>query len=237
MNEFDRTNIDHTQEHPDLDTLITRVIDAEASVEDWNLLRDLASVDQTVWQQLAESQMQHAQLQRSVEMMLDPVDRIEAPVEMAMHQRFAARVSNVTTWGGWLAAAMIMLAFVVARNNWTNNTNFNSNPEHTAGIGPNFMPKFDSPEQALNKYIEMGKEQGVVLDQMPEQMLVATRPTANNTKVEVIYIRQIVERRVLDNLYNVGETDTGLMVPTDPVPFERLRAAPVREPAAPSPAL
>lgn len=226
MNDLDRDITENAPDRPDLDTLITRVIDAEASVEDWNTLRDLASIDQTVWRQLAESQMQHAQLQRVVEMMLEPADRVEAPVEQAMHQRFTARIAGVTTWGGWLAAALIMLAFVVARNNWTS---VGSNDDSAlAGFGQRIIPSFDQPEDALNRYIELGKERGIVLDQMPDQMLIATRPTENNTKVEVIFIRQIVERRVLDKLYNVGETDTGLMVPTNPVPMERLRAAPVR---------
>lgn len=224
--ENERGHAGAPQSGRDRDLLISRVIDGDASPEDWSTFRSLASRDPSIWSELGEAQHDHEALRESVRGAAALSDRVELPFSAphpgshlgshrgqheAHHQR---RLDNAARWSGWGIAAMLAIVWLTQPRVTT------STPSETssASMIPSGLTalKDASPDEALGRYIEAGQADGRVLGEMPEQLVVETRPTGRGT-VEVIYLRQIIERRVLDRAYRevtdeFGNTD---LVPVD----------------------
>jgi hypothetical protein len=74
----------------------------------------------------------------------------------------------------------------------------------TAGIGLSEA----QPEQAFERYLSAGQKSGQVIAEMPEQVVVETRPLPDGT-IEVLFLRQIIERRVIDQAYREVRDESG----------------------------
>lgn len=190
----------------DRDILIARVIDGEATPEDWTAFKAVAERDPTIWRDLAEAQQDHAELTAGLSEAIAIADEIEAPITEHLTIRFNERISRVVSWGGWLAAAAVLLAWtlglIVPQTT-------ELGPVQTGGIA-GFTPT--SAQEALNAYMEKGQEEGTVLGMVPENVIVESKP-ADSGGYEVIYLRQIIERRHVDEFYTEGQTDFGQTVP------------------------
>ncbi|MBZ0171123.1 MAG: hypothetical protein K8E66_01960, partial [Phycisphaerales bacterium] len=70
-------------------------------------------------------------------------------------------------------------------------------------------------------YMETGKQANRVLGQVPQRVVLETRPAAQGGGVEVIFLRQIIEREIVgpDRLYRLSRDEFGTetLVP-DPKP-------------------
>jgi hypothetical protein len=201
MDRTNKTNGDAANDRIDRDLLISRAIDEQASDDDWAQLRRLSETDATVWRDLAEAQHEHAELSRALEGAIAVADEIDAPVEHFVQTRFANRLRVVATWGGWAVAAVLVLAMV-------RNPNLSNEVTNTAGLaGPRLGEV--TPDQALQRYIDEGRRTGQVLEEIPERVLIETRPVAGGDGVEVIFIRQFIERTRVHTLYRTGQDEYG----------------------------
>ena len=63
-----------------------------------------------------------------------------------------------------------------------------------------------------------GRKAGRVIAEMPEQVVVETRPMPDGS-IEVMYLRQVIERRVIDQAYRQVRDDAGNTIAV-PVRFE-----------------
>lgn len=87
------------------DVLIGRVVDGEASQQDFDELERLGSADPEVWRRLATAQRAHARLERAVEDRIALAELIELP-----RQRWLGGggvIAKIGLAGGWLAAAAL----------------------------------------------------------------------------------------------------------------------------------
>jgi hypothetical protein len=189
-------------EDPRDEILINRVVDGEATPADWAELDVVAERDPQVWARLAEAQRAQASLQRAVEDALTAAELVDLPhpsqsLEHAWNRRFRV-------WGGWLVAAVVALA-------WAGNfaqVRALQESQQQAGLGglPESLANA-SPEQLFDAYMRQGKNVGRVVGEMPTVMLETVR-TADG-RAEVTFVRPLIERVVVDRVYELSETDTG----------------------------
>lgn len=189
----------------DRDVLLSRVLDGEASPEDWQAFKALAATDPAVWHELAAAQQDLADLSLAVGAAVARADSVDLPIEQHLGDRLTARVRQVVTWGGWLAAAGVTLAALTGA---MGSAGGSGGGVQAAGFGA-----ISTPEDALRAYFEKGQQAGQVVGEVPERVVVRTEPMPNGAGFEVIYLRQIMERAVVPDLYRLGADELGQVVP------------------------
>ena len=190
------------------DELISRIIDGEASEQDWTSLRALARHDASVWTDLTSTQRQHELLTDVVEEIGFIADEIEIPDGelLTPSERFQRRMDGVRAWGGWAAAAAILLVWF---------TGISAPMGGPGGGEASMIPSLSSqplgPDQAFERYLESGRKAGTVLGVMPQRTVLETRPRADGSGTEVLYVRQILEREFVpaDQMFKVSRDEFG----------------------------
>lgn len=191
------------------DILIGRVIDDEASPQDWAELEQLAETDPTVWRRLSLAKREQSALCAGVADALAVADEVELP-HHAMHAQHAFNV-RWRAWSGWAAAAAIALIWATVQGVLPSSLN-NSNGQ-TAGVDPASW----TPDQAFNQYLTTGIEQGRVLGELPTVM-VESRPAEDGQSFEIMVMRRVIEVKRVHNAFSVGFDESGQvrLVPTRP---------------------
>ncbi len=207
---FDELLPDHAR-----DLLISRVIDGRASAQDWDRFRALAANEPSVWCELATTQEQHEMVRDELAGMLRVADRVELPGGIIDEEGTHRRMSIASKWGGWAIAAALLVAWSLGMPGMPRG---NQPTGYIAGI-PGIGLKDAAPEQAFEQYLESGQKSGRVIAEMPEQLVVETKPLPDGT-IEVIYVRQVIERKVIDQAYRIMHDETGNAFPV-PVRVER----------------
>ncbi len=202
--------IESTSDHRDRDTLLTRIIDAEASAEDWAAFRAVAADEPEVWSELADMQRQHDVLAGGLREAISIADAIELPVHEHEAVRPVARIGAVVqngwSWGGWLAAAALLLAFTVGLPRGGVGSGLGAgNAPGTQAAGFSL----GTPEEALDRYIDLGKQTGAVVGQSPDFIVLDSKPLEDGSGYEVVYLRQLIERREVRDLYRLGTDELG----------------------------
>jgi hypothetical protein len=181
----------------DKDILISRIVDDEAGGPDWAAFEALARADAGLWRELAQAQREHSALCRGVGSALACAEAVEAPAHL--HEGLGRRARVVAMWAGWAAAAAVALAWVGVGPGLDPGTT-GEGQVHAAGV-------FGSASEALQRYLELGREQGTVLEELPEHEVVDA--VAHEDGLRVIYIRRIVEQRVVDEVYKPAQDELG----------------------------
>lgn len=184
----------------DRDILISRVIDGEASPEDWSALKALAERDPSVWRDLAGLQQDHAELSGAMAEVVSIADGVDAPVELV--GGVADRGRSLRMWGGWAAAAALACAWIV-RGPGATEPLASPTKGQQAGLGPFGLSQNSGTDDYFNAYLRAGQQDGRVLGEVGEPVLVQTIPHEEGG-YEVRYVRQIMERRVVPQLFGVG---------------------------------
>jgi len=215
-----------------LDLLITRIADNCASVQDWNAFSAMADGDAGAWKLLARAQRDQAALGLAVNLQLHAAERVELPGPIAArafgagertsHRPVLVGWSRLGSAAGWVAAACLLLA-------WIGSGNFLGPPIVPGGLGlaggaggtqAAGLLTVGTSEDAAKAYVELGKRQNIVLGELPQRVVVDSR-RGSDGQLEVIYIRQFVERARADSLVRFGIDERGNPVPVR-VPMIRL---------------
>ena len=194
------------------DVLISRVIDGVATSDDWTIFRSIAAHDPSIWTELADTQQIHESVCAHVESTISFADRVELPGGIMNDQPLHARMEIISRWGGWAAAAAILLVWFFGG---PLSPDQSGDTPATAGIlNINTRPLLDEaqPDQAFDQYLSSGRSSGQVVGEMPEHIVIETRPMPDGT-IEVLYLRQIIERRVIDHAYREMRDETGNVFP------------------------
>jgi hypothetical protein len=202
--------------------LISRVIDAQAGAADYAELSEIARQDPTVWGELAEAQSIEARLRSAC---LGALDRA-----MASHQVLGAKSEDVianigagdsvrgaggrTRWAGlgWGIAAVLALGVTAQMLGIRRGDGLVG----TAGLGPT-AATFTTPEAGLDAYLTLGKASGKVVGEMPQKYVIQSEPSQlPDGGIEVLYLRQFIERAVVKDTYRLGTDELGrtILVPT-----------------------
>lgn len=190
------------------DILISHVVDGEATAEQWRELEGLAAMEPKLWRELAEAQRDAAALRSALRVAGDVADRISLPAsvdvpgeksyDIRTYRHPNLKINRYGAWTGWLAAAVIT---IIAAVQFTQQ----SGPRIESNIVPNL-----TPSQHFDKYVADGQKDGSVLGEVPGRMLVESRPVPSGKGFEVIFVRQVVERAIVPDLYKIeGTNDQG----------------------------
>lgn len=201
--------MDSMHEHEDpgteRDVLISRVIDGEASPEDWSRLRAMAAGDAGLWRDLAETQHAAAGLSAAVGEAIMVADGIEAPVGSLGRQQFQRRLRSAGAWGGWAAAATLAAG-------WTFGVDLRPVSDEGSRAGEMVPVQYrppSTPDEALDQYLELGRKNGVVAGAQPQLLVQSIKPIVDGhgSRFEVVYVRQIVERAEVEALRQLGRPE------------------------------
>lgn len=211
------------------DVLLCRVIDGEATPTDWTLLRQLAAQDMSVWAELSEMQSQREAMERAVGWAGDAADLIALPHAAGGAVREAVRddvrgtsrprgglgLSGLAVGlVGWAAAAAVAVAWFGAGMRAPvagAGLEQASRPGPVEGAGTlRGMPIDDATSSLL---LAAGAQPGPVqvgdvVGEFGARQVLQTRP-ASDGKLEVIYVRPLVERRLVDEVMTLRRDEFG----------------------------
>ena len=192
--------------------LISKMIDGQAGTEDWQEFTALASGTPELWRELAEAQRQQTLLVDAVADATSGATAIELPVLSDAEVAFAPLAPlqhRVAAFVGWAVAAVLAVAL------WSGiQPSANTGgpvPVKSNDRAPN-QPQTASlagfaPAELLQAYLDRGKDEGQVLGELPDKVLLETRPNAQGDGYEVLFIRTILERTSVPELYEFGSQD------------------------------
>ncbi|MEO1535329.1 MAG: hypothetical protein AAFS11_07195 [Planctomycetota bacterium] len=198
---------DAVNEQDRRDILVARVVDGEATSEDWRELRTIAASDQSIWAEIAEQQDLKRELDVAVEDAVSVAERVALPMHEHPSVAPNLRLKLALTAGGWLAAACVAGAWVIGVMPTPTVTQNPASPAaNTAGMG--IDTPLTSAAEALAKYMELGKQSGEVLGELPTSLVLERTPNADGG-YDVIYLRQIVEKTTVKDILQPATDDTG----------------------------
>lgn len=193
-----------TIDHEDI--LISKAADGVASPEEWDEIRRLGALDPTVLERLAAESRAAALLAQGLDEATGVADSIEidtARATGAAHMRFRLRV-----WSGWAAAAVLAVAWL--GDAVTGGGLFFGG---AAGFGA-----ATSADQALDHYRALGAAEGRFVSELPMVML-ETMSDPETGRVEVLYLRRILERAEVSGMYTAAPDENGALAPVAlPIP-------------------
>ena len=204
-----------SNEQPDRDLLISRVVDGTARDADWKSLDLLAAADQGVWRELALAQRQQSCLMRAVESSIASSSTIDLPDEApALHFPSRQQTWWIRRWAGWVAAAVLGVAWISSGRLGTNQPTLTDPPIAADLSGPGSRLVKNAAD-ALSAYFDKGAEEKRVLGEMPTKVLLQTRPAADGQGYEIFFVRQIVERVEVPDLRMLSTDEFGNVRPAE----------------------
>ncbi len=190
-----------------LELLISRIVDGEADVRTWEAIADVAADRPAVWRELAESQRDHAAMQRMVGRAQAVAETVPTP-RAGAHAGHGLAIHTVRprwwSWAGWAVAALVALAWGVGFSGLPNGPNLDTGAgqENRASLVP-----ISSAQEAFEQYMDRGRAEGTVLSDEPRRLVVRTAPAPEGRGIEVIFIQQVMERTVVPDLYQLRGMD------------------------------
>lgn len=184
------------------DVLISRVVDREEAPTDWRELDRLAAARDGLWQELLQALRQDAAVRAAVAPALAAADGRPLPGSLGADAT-PVRGSSPSAWVGW-AAALLVAALWIA-----------------AATGPN-RPGTDAIAVEPTAMTPASPSDPSVLREL-SRVVVRARPTDDGRAVEVVYVRRVLERAVVNELYEITKDEHGMPVPSpiDPARFAR----------------
>jgi hypothetical protein len=188
--------------------LMSRAIDGDATTDQWDELTAMASKDPSVWRRLAETLRDHSSFARGVNAEVAVAESVPLPSP----QRARALVppeprtepfAHVSRWSGWAVAAIVGIAWLA----WTLNVaDTGHRVEPAAPVNLAGLPAAD----LLQAYLDRGRQEERVIGEVPDRILIDTRLSGTGQGYELVYLRQIIERAVVPDLYQFrGQDERG----------------------------
>lgn len=192
----------------------------EADAADFRAFESLAKSEPKAWERLARALRDELDM-RSALYAEDHAARAEAEITRAATQRpgrdqaqrrpgSIAPVFTFRAWSGWATAAMIAIA-------WTIFAVAPTEP-HEPMTSPAPRAQFASytVDDAYERYLELGRSEGRVIRELPARMI--EMESDEDGGMVVYYIRQLLEREYVNEMYRYGEDELGRPLPV-PIDF------------------
>lgn len=187
------------------DVLIGRIIDAEATGQDWAEFRQIAGDDQSVFAEIAQLQELRRRTMDLVEDAGQIADTVDLPMHLHARSSPAHRLRTAGVWGGWAAAAAVTLAWGFGLRP-SDPIFMGDQGSDQAGIGADLI---GSAEEAFQRYLDLGKQSGSVIGELPSGIVLDKRPLEDGSGYEALFLRPIIERVVVRNVYRQIQTESG----------------------------
>ncbi len=168
------------------DLLISRIVDRVDRPEDWERWREIAAADPRLCHTLVETLREESSLRLALEPDLVAVDAVELPAP-----GFLVRHPGLVSWSGWLATAGLALLWLA----------FGGQASTPGALSP-------APRDGSERIAQDTRGGAAVLRELPNVM-VETRPIPGSERVEVVYVRRVLERTIVDGLYTMAHDEVG----------------------------
>lgn len=240
--------MNHDAMHPD-DTfsldgealLLGRIVDRRDDLDDWRALDGQAADDPAVHARLALLLQDDCALRGVLDRELAGADHVGAPV--FARRPWFTRLSRASGWAAALLVAALWALQGVSSGDAHRPASADApavgagtmggggmqlvRSEATPSAGSRGEPaRFDArvprPRSAAGYALAPSAPGSQLLGELAPE-LVGTRPLADGSGVEVITMRRVLEREVVDSVVTLGEDDLGRTVPV-PVPADQLLA-------------
>jgi len=198
--------------------LLSRVVDREDDVADWQSLDALAAADGAVYARLAHLLRDDSGLRAAVGFELSAVEQVVAPV----HSR-RPWWSGLTAASGWAAALLVAALWASGLGSVGSaelgepgrDVASSTGLASSATLAPSdatARPALDAAraQPAFGRLVPSAQGVEVLGELSPE--LVSTRPAADGG-IEVITVRRVLEREIVHDVYTVGSDELGRSVP------------------------
>jgi hypothetical protein len=187
-----------------VDMLISRIADAEARSEDWAAFNQLAERHPWAWRELAQAQRDHTAMSVAVGVAIQSADTVFLPSGPGVAVAGHGPRPLFSMWAGWAVAACLGLAMFGGLR-----LPVQTVPTSAAGVD---LTKW-TPNDYLNEYVSKGEKSGLVLGEVPQRVLIDSRPLQQGEGFEVLYVRQFVERAQVSDLLKFTTDESGRAVP------------------------
>ncbi len=214
------------------------MVDQDATAAQWSAFESAAAAKSVAWRELAMaqrdalalSQAAHAAAARASSLALPceadalrPIRLEEARRELERSEASARQsgglsggqfMSSTRGYLGWAAAAVLAIGFYSGRLN--SSVNKPGSGTQTATLIPGLGRVVTEPsatEDHLARYLDQGYEEGRVVGELPDKVLIRATPAAmkdGSIGYDVYYVRQILERAQVSDLYKFGATQDEL---------------------------
>ena len=165
---------------------LSRIVDRSESLDDWARLEQVANRDSTLWRELALMLRDDCQARLAIEARIEPVAHVVIPAVPDSPLAITASTRS------WLLGAAAVFVFALG---WLFGRPVDPRPATT------------DPAQMFADYLRTGTETGRIVEQLPSVTL-EVRPAANN-KLEVIFVRRVIERATIEEAWQVGSDEHG----------------------------
>ncbi|MAG55359.1 MAG: hypothetical protein CMJ83_03625 [Planctomycetes bacterium] len=189
-------------EHAREEILVGRAVDGTASADEWTEIEARADADPIVWRRIGHSMRDEAFLRGGLDDAFAVADGVGLPGAAA--PRFTRVLDN-----RFARAAVVLIAI-------TAGFSIGSTSSGVASEAAEPTARFASPAELLRKYVEGGRAEGRVVDELPE-LLLHHRPASSGEGIEVFYVRRLLERRIVDQSFEIATDEHGRLavVPGD----------------------
>lgn len=190
-----------------MDLLISRLVDGSATAVERAEFEAHAADNAAAWRSLARTQSQELALTRAVNDLADVAEGVPLPTRAPASNGGYRIGHRLSMWTGWAVAAAVALAWSGGIPGLDGLRPGGSGETSRAGVIPAGMPVSDEDE-AVQAYLKLGQQSGRVMGEVPERVLLSCREV-DAGRMEVLFIRQFVERATMSDLKQVQFTDSG----------------------------
>jgi len=201
------------------DAVLSRLLDGRGKAADWRALRDLTVRDAQQWDLLIGEASDQDALGEAVGLAADCAESVPADAAcgtLATIGTVGRRADRAVRAArlGWLVAACLALGLVSVAVR-PREAQQQAGSDQSAGLVD--LSKW-TPTDFMNSYKSKATQDGTLVAELPQRTVIETRPAPDGKGYEVLYIRQFIERAVVDDVYKLGSDETGrpVMVPTAP---------------------
>ncbi|HEX9794624.1 MAG TPA: hypothetical protein VGC54_11630 [Planctomycetota bacterium] len=194
-------------DHDDL--FLHRAMEARHGDADWASFEARAALHPQLWEQFARAQRDDRLLGAEVaEVLTGAAVELPGPRPRA-HRALPGRWA---TWSGWAAAAAIALLWAggFAPGSSDDAAPLSAGGEAAAAAS---LAGLSDADSALADYLQRGRAEGRVVKEMPMILLQAV-PLEDGGH-QVLFLRQIVERHTVEQLYEYETDELGRPVPVE----------------------
>lgn len=186
-----------------IDILISRIVDRAETSAEWAEFRSLAAGEPSAWELLAEAQRDNERLQNLARAAVGIADDVDLPEE-AVLSRAAILRRTFRSGLGWAVAAAVLLA-------WVSSGPFTPFGQR-GGSGGSQTASLLNTDGAWDTYLQRGEAEGTVVGEIEPKVLLGSKERPDGS-LEVTFIRQVVERRVVPVLVRPAYDDQGHVKP------------------------
>ena len=211
--------------------LIDRIASGDRTAAAWSGFTRHAGDEAAAWRAMAESLRDQLLLVDAAAAAAEVADRVELPPSPAAAPRSHRRnrtgppaepaphrpAGRTRAAAGWLVALLLLVSMIAGeplglqRAATSPTTTATTAPPATAG----FVPSALSAADALSLYLDRGRDEGIVLEDQPDLVLLESRPVSSGGGYELLYVRRILERAVVPEMFlPAGVDDDGRPVIT-----------------------